>query len=550
MSKSFADDVMRDFNEYILPQEISEIYDVLECLAQNEYGETYLLTNNNDGKLYVLKCYKKTDDVCNVQEAKLLRGLSHKGIPTFTMETEDEGTIFVIREYAEGTPLNDYLMENQIEEPKAVEILIELCDILTYLHSQPNPIIHRDIKPSNIIINPYSNEIKLIDFGISRAYSEEAETDTFFFGTQKFAPPEQYGFAQTDCRADIYALGVVLRYMMTGTADLKTDIQNKTLRHIATKCCAFSPNSRYQSADAVKRALKRYEKNTKKKVLISIASICGVCLVFVVGFAVGRYTDIFNNQKPDALDVQDSVESEYVTFVEPLIEKAAHLMLGLDAEEPITYTQLKSIKSIFILGEEAVRTQGEWDTLHGEFLFGISNYGDLESLEDLKYMENLQNITIMAENLSDISGIANNTRLEGICIMHCNVKDISPLKDLFRLGNCLLFDNLIDDFSVFESMTWLESLSIGKNSSLKQFSELGEMSNIKELSFHQGKISSLDGVEKCLRLESLDLTNTDIHDFSALNDLPCLEILRISTDMEKFLPTLSRDDLNVIISDY
>ncbi len=556
MSKSFADDIMKDFNEFVLPKEISDYYDIIECLAQNEYGETYILLDRADDKLYVMKCYKKTDDKNGVQEAELLRGLSHKGIPNFKMEVENNDTLFVIREYVDGITLDEYLNKNQIEESQAVKIFMELCDILDYLHSQPNPIIHRDIKPSNIIINPYNNEIKLIDFGISRAYSEDAETDTFFFGTQKFAPPEQYGFAQTDSRADIYALGVVLRYMLTGKIDTKTDIQSKKLSRIVNKCCAFSPNARYKSANAAKRALRRYKKHIKKKILFLVATIIVVCIIFATGFVVGRYTNIFSNESNDKKNVETSDEidnqtykgSDFVEFAEPLIEAAVHKSLGIEAEQPITYDDLKNVSGLFILGEEVAASQDEWNTLNEDFMNGSGKYGTLKSLEDLKYMENLAEITIMAEPLSDISGLADNTRLEGLCIMHCYVNDVSPLQNLFRLTNCMLFENEIEDFSVFESLISLESLVLGENSSLRSLNQLGEMSNIKNLNFHKCKISSLEGIEKYINLESLNIIDTDIHDFSLLNDLSCLKELHISADMEKYLSTLSRDDIDIVIN--
>ena len=95
-----------------------------------------------------------------------------------------------------------------------IRLCAKLAEILIYLHSRTPPVIHRDIKPENVIITEEKEPV-LIDFDIARTFKTAEETDTVFFGTKGYAPPEQYGFAQTDCRSDIYAFGVLLRFLLT-----------------------------------------------------------------------------------------------------------------------------------------------------------------------------------------------------------------------------------------------------------------------------------------------------------------------------------------------
>jgi serine/threonine-protein kinase len=183
------------------PPEFSARFNLLERLASNAFGETYLLSEKDGGKRFVLKLRPKSaatgengesDESGKNSEAKLLSGLSHAGLPKFEGESENADTIFLLREYAKGEPLDAYVAEHgPLDEARAVHIALELCDILSYLHSRPTPVIHRDIKPSNIIYNPADGKVTLIDFGISRRYSKDSDTDTFYFGTKKFAPPEQ-----------------------------------------------------------------------------------------------------------------------------------------------------------------------------------------------------------------------------------------------------------------------------------------------------------------------------------------------------------------------
>ena len=143
-------------------------------------------------------------------------------------------------------PLNELVKERRMEEAQIIKLMLQLCDTLIYLHGQTPAVIHRDIKPQNIIVDE-AGKIKLIDFGISRLYDKSAHNDTVFIGTQEFAPPEQYGFSQTDERSDIFSLGVVLCWLLTGETDTskaRVSIHNRRLSTIIKKWYRFrSPGS-------------------------------------------------------------------------------------------------------------------------------------------------------------------------------------------------------------------------------------------------------------------------------------------------------------------
>ncbi|MGO8949221.1 MAG: protein kinase domain-containing protein, partial [Ktedonobacterales bacterium] len=124
----------------------------------------------------------------------------------------------------------------------------QLTSVLGYLHSQQPPIIFRDLKPSNIMLAA-DGQIKLIDFGIARVFAPGRTRDTQVLGTPGFAPPEQYGKAQTDARADIYALGCTLYQLLTGYDPGTTPFN---LPPIPTRNANVSP----QVQQAVERATK------------------------------------------------------------------------------------------------------------------------------------------------------------------------------------------------------------------------------------------------------------------------------------------------------
>src|SRR5699024_643004 len=124
------------------------------------------------------------------------------------------------------------------------------------------PVIHRDIKPENIVLGE-DGAVGLIDFGIARQHKPERESDTRLMGSRSTAPPEQYVFAQTDGRADLYALGVTLSWLLTGSYErgaLEGAPVSGRLRRVLTKAAAFSPAGRYPAAAALGRALRGPER--------------------------------------------------------------------------------------------------------------------------------------------------------------------------------------------------------------------------------------------------------------------------------------------------
>src|SRR5258708_27596551 len=91
----------------------------------------------------------------------------------------------------------------------------QICDVLSYLHTQQPPVIFRDLKPSNVMISK-NGHVYLIDFGIARIFKPGKQHDTVALGSPGYAAPEQYGKAQSTPRSDIYSLGALLHYLLTG----------------------------------------------------------------------------------------------------------------------------------------------------------------------------------------------------------------------------------------------------------------------------------------------------------------------------------------------
>lgn len=212
-------------------------YLVLRTLSDTELGCTQLVQLPGSNQLYIHKVIQHETSVYAA-----LRGCGLGGIPKIYRAKSDGGKTEVLEEFLNGKTLEEYVRLNgPMPEAEARHILIELCRILLPLHQRG--IIHRDIKPSNIILTP-NGSVYLIDFDAARRYSASEESDTVLLGTKGYAAPEQYGYAQTDCRSDIYALGATVNRLMTGCTPAER-LAPGPLGPILRKCTQLDPSDRY-----------------------------------------------------------------------------------------------------------------------------------------------------------------------------------------------------------------------------------------------------------------------------------------------------------------
>lgn len=167
----------------------------------------------------------------------------------------------VVMEYVQGETLADVVYRCDPSFALACDVFPRLCEAVIELHDGFDPpIIHRDLKPSNIMLS--KDSLTIIDFGISRSFNDAADEDTRHFGTRAYAPPEQFGYGQTDVRSDVYALGMLLYFCLTEkTPDAKArrgdfvmpQIPDE-LRQVIARATAFDPAQRYANVAALRHA--------------------------------------------------------------------------------------------------------------------------------------------------------------------------------------------------------------------------------------------------------------------------------------------------------
>lgn len=212
-----------------------------------------------------------------------LRALESTYFPKIYDVVEGTDHLLIAEEYIEGEILSDYLASGKLTEAEWLDIAKQLCEALRSLHTHVPPIIHRDIKPSNIILNS-KGRVKIIDFDSSRLYKAESEGDTRLLGTERYAPPEQYGFSQTDCRSDIYSLGVVFGMFPT----FSSKARQKRWKQLVEKCTLFAPESRFQTVEEVEKEVNKIERISRIQFWRTGGRIAGIILIMLVACLLWR----------------------------------------------------------------------------------------------------------------------------------------------------------------------------------------------------------------------------------------------------------------------
>lgn len=216
---------------------IRENFDEDKELKSTAMSRICRIRHKKSGRPYVFRLYDGSGEVY-----RRLLGVSCPNLPRILDMAEKEGKVAVLEEYVQGDSL-DFLLEGGPLQPnQARSISLQLCRGLYVLHSLDA--VHRDVKPENVILR--GDEAVLIDFDASRLVKADRPKDTVVLGTTGYAAPEQYGISQTDGRADVYALGVMLNVMLTGKHPSR-DLAPGRLGRVVQRCTQINPKKRYKS---------------------------------------------------------------------------------------------------------------------------------------------------------------------------------------------------------------------------------------------------------------------------------------------------------------
>lgn len=357
-------------------------YKVLNKIGQGGMSVVYLALNERANKTWAIKEVRKdgVQDFATVRqgliaETNILKELNHKYLPSIVDVIDDGDSFLIVMDYIQGKSLKEILKETMENEglPISVEDVIswgkQLCDVLYYLHTRPNPIIYRDMKPANVMLKP-DGEISLIDFGTARVFKTGNSEDTICLGTPGYAAPEQYGGnGQTRAQTDIYCLGATMHHLITGRDPAATpfnfpkitqcrptllDETPRELRNtllglemIINKCTQYEMKDRYQTCAELRYDLEHpeelglpYRRKLKQKmgafgacagltVLLGGVSLFGMAMENSVkksgyDYYIGEAALASENEKIElyekAIALNPTREDAYLAMLETMLE--------------------------------------------------------------------------------------------------------------------------------------------------------------------------------------------------------------------------------------
>ena len=516
------------WNDY-LPEDMQEHWTVYECLKESEDSSTFLVKETATGILCVLKWGRNRQAEFLRNEMEIMKKMADRklsGIPKAYRIFEENGKVYLVREYIEGMSLAQMVLQKGgISEAEICRISRKICQTAEQFQNPDEPMIHRDIKPENIVVTP-GDEVVFIDFGTMRSYKKDGSRDTFVVGTRGTAAPEQYGYTQTDQRTDVYAIGQTMLYMVSESYEMNQLSEcavSRRMKKIIEKACSFEPDKRYGDAAQLRRAVEKCQANNRKKVYKKAGAVFGLIAAGYILAILSPDGTVIENKRIETAEqseAEEQIQAE-ITFREELIEEAVRKELGLSKTDKITASMLEDVRKLRIVGKEILDDEdtfwGEGHHVDGKDSSFGSVRGNITDLSDLAQMVNLEELALCNQKIEDISGL----------------KEL-PLKKLY------LSKNMITDFSVLLNLIDLDTLCIMENPA-ENLSVIGECTGILRLNIQGMNLTDIDFL-KNLSLDYLDMSNVEVENniFEPLAEMKKLDTLCMCDVNEAAAETLSQ----------
>ena len=516
------------WNDY-LPEDMQEHWTVYECLKESEDSSTFLVKETATGILCVLKWGRNRQAEFLRNEMEIMKKMADRklsGIPKAYRIFEENGKVYLVREYIEGMSLAQMVLQKGgISEAEIYRISRKICQTAEQFQNPDEPMIHRDIKPENIVVTP-GDEVVFIDFGTMRSYKKDGSRDTFVVGTRGTAAPEQYGYTQTDQRTDVYAIGQTMLYMVSESYEMNQLSEcavSRRMKKIIEKACSFEPDKRYGDAAQLRRAVEKCQANNRKKVYKKAGAVFGLIAAGYILAIFSQDGTVIENKRIETAEqsaAEEQIQAEII-FREELIEEAVRKELGLSKTDKITASMLENVRKLRIVGKEILDDE---DTFWGE---GRHVDGKDSSFGSVR------------GNITDLSDLAQMVNLEELALCNQKIEDISGLKEL-PLKKLYLSKNMITDFSVLLNLIDLDTLCIMENPA-ENLSVIGECTGILRLNIQGMNLTDIDFL-KNLSLDYLDMSNMEVENniFEPLTEMKKLDTLCMCDVNEAAAETLSQ----------
>lgn len=492
-NSQIADEFLQKYTEQAaqkLPVFLQDGYSVLSCYYEQEEKSCYLLQKKETKEKYIVKCRKEREDRDSLQKEYEELGQLAERYPNLYQRAalhKEDGYVYLLRTYIEGKNLEEYVAEDPYLRPeRQLEILEEICQAVARLHAMDPVILHRDMKPQNLILDA-GGHVHLIDFETAREYDGTKKKDTVFFGTEGSAAPEQYGYAQTDVRTDVFGIGKIAEYLYEEYQVGYDPLTEKRMQRIIKKATAFDPADRYQNVQALLLAIRNVRRQTERgenkwlKAVVAIESIVLLlvlagALFFWTGFQKTKNTEEedyaaaiaerqIKQQDKSAEDLSAQADSEEIVTLEgdPLLLQAIRETAG---SNEVTKRMLSGITRIAVIGDQIYTEETPVEDLENivyqdGFNDGMVN-GGITDLSVLTNLPNLKEVFLCNQKISDISPLQE-LPIEGLYVCGNRIGDFSPVENMQELSTLYLVDNPVGKMPQLSGCTKLTRLALCGN---------------------------------------------------------------------------------------
>jgi eukaryotic-like serine/threonine-protein kinase len=238
-------------------------YEIVEEIGRGGMGTVYRARDRSLDREVALKVVSVADETADVAgrmvvEARILATLEHPGVvPVHDVGTLPDGRTFYAMKLVRGARLDEHARGLDSVAAR-LRVFERVCEAVAFAHARG--VVHRDIKPANVMVGPFG-EVLVLDWGVARVLAESSRNEGgLALGTPGYMAPEQARGEDADVRADVFALGGVLYFLLTGAPppsgfdetrateiDSATSALPAALEAICRKALALDPADRYPS---------------------------------------------------------------------------------------------------------------------------------------------------------------------------------------------------------------------------------------------------------------------------------------------------------------
>lgn len=245
---------------------ISERYQIVDEIGKGLQGNVFRAYDTHLNIPVAIKKMSIKED--SINELALLKAVNHPSMVKVYDFVLEEDYAYLVMELIDGKTLKEYLKEKgALNERECILIIMQICEAIRAMHEARPAIVYRDLKPENIMITA-DKKIRLIDLGGGSARDHSGKSEKGVFANRAYSAPELFSGSESDEKADIYSIGMIMHEMLTsisedaGKMNLRPPVReinpalSDDIEEVIKRCCMNNPSERFCSVRELEDALK------------------------------------------------------------------------------------------------------------------------------------------------------------------------------------------------------------------------------------------------------------------------------------------------------